>query len=103
MEQNTNIETALPTNTEHINVMPVNNPAKKKLNKKTIILISVAVVILVGLGIGYYFYMKKPVMPYIPTVEEKSKAAEETVNKTKELGLPPVKKQIDIMNYNLQN
>lgn len=102
MEENTNTQQPVITNAEHTNVMPVNTVTKHKFNKKTVIVL-IIVVIFAGLGIGYYFYMKKDIEPYIPTLEEKVNAVEETVNKTKELGLPPIKKQVEIMNYNLQN
>ncbi len=104
MEENTNTQnTTINPNPVVNTVSNDNSVITQKFSKKKIITIFVIVIVLIGLGIGYYFYMKKPVEPYIPTLEEKVNAVEETVNKTKELGLPPVKKQVEIMNYNLQN
>jgi uncharacterized membrane protein YvbJ len=75
---------------------------KKVLSKKALMVIVAAFVMLVVLSVYYFMGRKVVNNAYVPTVQEKSAAVEETIQETKDRGLPEDKKQIDIMKFNSQ-
>lgn len=98
MEENTNIPPVAPnTNikTSSMDSLYKNHP------KKTKAIIILAIVLLLIL-ITLYFLNKQKPPKKIYTTEEKVEQINEVVKRTKEQGLPPKEKQLEIMNYNSQ-
>jgi flagellar basal body-associated protein FliL len=97
-ENNSNINTVLETKS----TAELTPSSTKKLSKKSLILIIVAVIMLIVLTTYYFVNRRTTVDVYIPTIEEKANAVEQTIQETKQVGLPDDKTQIDIMKFNSQ-
>jgi hypothetical protein len=98
-ENNTKINNDISMDT--INKSPMhdiyqNHPKKFKA-------VMVCAILLLAVLITLYFLNKKQVVKDIPvTKEQAQKLIDDVDQKTKDQGLPPTKKQLDIMNYNSQ-
>ncbi len=98
-ENNTKIENS--TSMDNLNKSPMhgiyqNHPKKFKA-------IIICAILLLAVLITLYFLNKKQVVKDAPvTKEQAQKLIDDVDQKTKDQGVPPAKKQIDIMNYNSQ-
>lgn len=75
---------------------------KKGPSKKAKLLIIVAIIMLITLT-TLYFLNKRSVETAVPNLQERLDNSEEVMNKTKEIGLPDEKKQLELIKYNLQD
>ncbi len=98
MENNTPIQ----NNTNSFGMDYTINPAPivKKPSKKRKIIIIVSIFILIALLVTYFFIRNIEPAERIPTLEEKMENMENVLKETEKIGLPPIEKQVDIMNYN---